>query len=101
MMVSRFLGVVPVTQPGFGIGGMVLAIRPSPTAERLLGELGAVMVAGYLTERLVRRRLPSDWNAAESSVAAAGMSLAAVMALAGLRSAGPQAKADVAGMRGS
>jgi hypothetical protein len=102
MMVSRFLGVVPVTQPGFGIGGMVLAIRPSLTAERLLAELGAVMVAGYLTERLVRRRLlPSDWDAAESSVAAAGMSLAAVMALAGLRSAGPQAKADVAGMRGS
>jgi hypothetical protein len=37
MMVSRFLGVVPVTQPGFGIGGMALAIRPSLTAERLRG----------------------------------------------------------------
>jgi hypothetical protein len=68
--------------------------QPSVTAERVLGGLGAVMVAGYLAERLVRRRLrPSGWDAAESSVVTAGMSLAAMMALAGLRSAGTQAKA--------
>jgi hypothetical protein len=29
--------------------------QPSATAERVLGGLGAVMVAGYLAERLVRR----------------------------------------------
>jgi hypothetical protein len=59
--------------------------RPNPVAERLLGGLGATMVAGYLAERLVRRRLvPSGWDKAESSVIAAGMSLAAAMALAGL-----------------
>jgi hypothetical protein len=68
--------------------------QPSATAERVLGGLGAVMVAGYLAERLVRRRLlPPGWDAAESSVVTAGMGLAAVMAVAGLRSAGTQAKA--------
>jgi len=68
--------------------------QPSATAERVLGGLGAVMVAGYLAERLVRRRLlPSGWDAAESSVVTAGMGLAAVMAVAGLRSAGTQAQA--------
>jgi hypothetical protein len=64
----------------------VLLRRPSPAAERVLGGLGAVMVAGYLAERLGRRRLlPSDWDTAESPVVIAGMSLAAVMALTGLR----------------
>jgi hypothetical protein len=68
--------------------------QPSATAERVLGGLGAVMVAGYLAERLVRRRLlPSGWDAAESSVVTAGMGLAAVMAVVGLRSAGTQAQA--------
>jgi hypothetical protein len=43
------------------------------------------MVAGYLAERLVRRRLmPSGWDTAESPVIAAGISLAAAMALIGL-----------------
>jgi hypothetical protein len=71
----------------------VLLRKPSLAAERVLGGLGAVMVAGYLAERLVRRRLlPSGWDAAESSVAVGGLSLAAVMTLAGLRSAGPQAR---------
>lgn len=68
--------------------------QPSLAAEPLLGGLGTVIVAGYLAERLVRRRLlPSGWDAAESSVAAAGICLAAVMALAGFRSAGTQARA--------
>lgn len=66
---------------------------PNLAAERMLGGLGAAMVAGYLAERLVRRRLlPSGWDAAETPVVTTGMSLAAVMAMLGLRSAGPQAE---------
>ena len=72
-----------------------LAWRPNLAAERVLGGLGAAMVAGYLSERLVRRRLlPSGWDAAETPVVAAGMSLAGAMALLGLRSAGVQSKAN-------
>jgi hypothetical protein len=71
-----------------------LARRPKPAAERVLGGLGSAMVAGYLSERLVRRRmLPSGWDATETPVVTAGMSLAAVMALLGLRSADTQTKA--------
>jgi uncharacterized membrane protein YraQ (UPF0718 family) len=66
---------------------------PNLAVERILGGLGAAMVAGYLAERLVRRRLlPSGWDAAETPVVASGMSLAAVMALLGLRSVGTQSK---------
>jgi hypothetical protein len=66
----------------------VLLRRPDPAAERLLGGLGAAMVAGYLAERLVRRRLlPSGWDTAESPVIVAGIGLAAAMALLGLRPA--------------
>jgi hypothetical protein len=36
--------------------------------------------------------LPSGWDAAETPVLTVGMSLAAVMAMLGLRSAGTQAK---------
>jgi hypothetical protein len=72
-----------------------LARRPDPAVERVLGGLGAAMTAGYLAERLVRQRLlPSGWNAAETPVVTAGMSLAVVMALLGLRSAGMQATAS-------
>ena len=72
-----------------------LARRPNPAAQRVLGGLGAAMAAGYLAERLVRQRLlPSGWDAAETPVVAAGMSLAVVMALLGLRSAGTQATAS-------
>ena len=61
----------------------------------MLGVLGAAMVAGYLAERLARRRLlPSGWDAAETPVVIAGMGLAAVMALLSLRSEGTQAKAS-------
>jgi hypothetical protein len=60
--------------------------RPDTAAERTLGALGAAMVAGYLAERLVRQRLtPPGWDAAETPVAAAGICLAAAMALFGLR----------------
>jgi hypothetical protein len=72
-----------------------LVRRPSLAAERVLGGLGSAMVAGYLSERLVRRRLlPSGWDAAETPVVTAGVSLAAVMALLGLCSAGTQPKAS-------
>lgn len=61
--------------------------RPSPTARRGLGLLGAAMVPGYLGERLVRRRLtPSGRDPVESSIAVIGIGLAAAMAAAGLRS---------------
>jgi hypothetical protein len=69
-----------------GCATAALAWQPTLAAERVLGGLGAVMVAGYLSERLVRRRLlPSGWDAAETPIATAGISLAAVMALLGLR----------------
>lgn len=72
-----------------------LAWQPNLAAKRVLGGLGAAMVAGYLSERLVRERLlPSGWDAAETPVVTAGMSLAVVMALLGLRSADTQAKAS-------
>jgi hypothetical protein len=72
----------------------VLLWRPKVGAARLLGGLGAAMVAGYLAERLVRRRLrPSGWDAMESSVVVAGMSLAVVMAVAGLRFPGAESEA--------
>ena len=72
-----------------------LAWRPDPAAQRVLGGLGAAMTAGYLAERLVRQRLlPSGWDPAETPVVTAGMSLAVVMALLGLRPAGTQATAS-------
>jgi len=44
------------------------------------------MMAGYLLERLGRQRLRrSGWDAAESPLVIAGLSLAAAMALLGLR----------------
>ena len=72
-----------------------LARGPNPAAQRVLGGLGAAMTAGYLAERLVRQRLlPSGWDAAETPVVTAGLSLAVVMALLGLCSAGTQASAS-------
>ena len=65
--------------------------RPRAAAERVLGGLGAAMMAGYLAERLVRQRLtPAGWEAAETPVVVAGISLAAAMALIGLRPSGTQ-----------
>jgi pimeloyl-ACP methyl ester carboxylesterase len=62
----------------------VVARRPSQGAARALGGLGALQVAGYLGERLVRRRLrPSGWDALESPLVLAGIGLAAAMAVLG------------------
>jgi pimeloyl-ACP methyl ester carboxylesterase len=63
---------------------VVMARRPSRGAARALGGLGALQVAGYLGERLVRRRLrPSGWDAVESPLVLAGIGLAGAMAALG------------------
>jgi pimeloyl-ACP methyl ester carboxylesterase len=72
----------------------VVARRPGRGAARALGGLGALQVAGYLGERLVRRRLrPSGWDAVESPLVLAGIGLAAAMAALGLPR--PRRKAPV------
>ena len=54
--------------------------------EVVLATLGAAMVPGYLGEALVRRRLQrSGFDTVESPIAVAGITLAAAMALLGLR----------------
>jgi hypothetical protein len=80
-----------LSAPAVMLGAQAAAIAallrgPSPAARRLLGGLGAAMAAGYLAERLVRHRLGrAGWDPAESPVIIAGISLAAAMALIGLR----------------
>lgn len=65
---------------------VVLADGPNRRAQRVLGTLGAAMVAGYLGERLVRLRLThSGWDKLESPIVIAGITLAAAMASVGLR----------------
>src|SRR5919108_1538588 len=64
----------------------VVARRPSRGTARALAGLGAIQVAGYLGERLVRRRLrPSGWDAVESPLILAGLGLAGAMAALGSR----------------
>jgi pimeloyl-ACP methyl ester carboxylesterase len=61
-----------------------VAWRPSRAAARTLGGLGALQVAGYLGERLVRRRLrPSGWDRFESPLVVADIGLAGAMAALG------------------
>ena len=61
-----------------------VARRPSRGAARALGSLGALQVAGYLGERLVRRRLrPSGWDAVETPLIVVGIGLAGAMAALG------------------
>ena len=63
----------------------VLRRGPNPLAARTLGFLGWAMIAGYLGERMVQRRvISSDWDPVETPVAAAGLGGAVVMALLGL-----------------
>jgi hypothetical protein len=91
-----------LSAPGVMLGAQAgavtaLARGPRPAARRLLGGLGAAMVAGYLAERLVRHRLvPSGWDTAESPVIVAGISLAAAMALIGLADARSRACGGIA-----
>jgi hypothetical protein len=59
---------------------------PSRRAAQALGGWGALMVAGYLGERLVRQRLrPSGWDALESPLLVAAIGLAVAMAALGRR----------------
>jgi hypothetical protein len=62
----------------------VAARRPNRRIAQALGGLGATLVAGYLGERQVRRRLrPSGWDAVESPLLVAAIGLAASMASLG------------------
>ena len=63
-----------------------LAGRPSDGARRMLGMLGALMVPGYLVERSGRAHL-REWDPVETPVVAAGLGLAAAMAVLGHRAA--------------
>ena len=64
----------------------VVARRPSRRGEQALGGVGALLVAGYLGERLVRQRLrPSGWDRLESPLLVVAIGLAAAMAVLGLR----------------
>ncbi len=68
------------------IATVTLANGPNRRATRTLAVLGALMVPGYLGERLVRHRLaPAGWDRLESPLAAAGLGLAAAMAALGTR----------------
>jgi hypothetical protein len=75
-------GVMLVTQ---GVATARLLRGSSKPARLVLGGLGATMVAGYLVESHVRRRLrPSSADRLETPLAVAGIGLAATMAALGL-----------------
>jgi hypothetical protein len=62
----------------------LMARRPTRGGARALAGLGALQVAGYLGERLVRRRLrPSGCEPVQSPLALAGLGLAGAMAALG------------------
>jgi len=67
----------------------VLRSRPSPVAARTLWFLGWAMIAGYLGERQVQRRLlEGEWDPIETPLAAAGLAGAAAMTVLGLGAKG-------------
>ena len=67
-----------------GAATLRLVLRPDPLAERVLGMLGAAMVAGYLVEREFRAAVaPSGWDLAATPIGVTGIGLAAVMARLG------------------
>ena len=62
----------------------VMVGRPGRRAARGLGIVGLTMVAGYLGERLVRRRLrPAGWDALESPLIMVALGLSVAMAALG------------------
>jgi hypothetical protein len=75
--------------PAYMLAVQVWAIRrlaagPDDGVRRLLGVDGAVMTAGYLAEKYVRAHLrPGGFDTVETPVVAAGVGLAAAMAVLG------------------
>jgi hypothetical protein len=58
-----------------------------PPSDRVLGGLGATMVAGYFAEALVRKRLlRSSYDAVETPLLAIAIALSGAMAVLGLTS---------------
>jgi hypothetical protein len=85
VLMGTALSAPVVILAGQGLATARLARGDSEVATTALGTLGVLMVAGYLAESLVRRRLrPSEWEPVESPLALAGISLAALMAGLGL-----------------
>lgn len=86
---SVFLGTAlsaPLTMLTAQSVAIGLLSRSGRTPARVLTGLGAVMVFGYLGERVVRTRLrPSRFDAVETTVAVLGVGLAAGMVGAGTR----------------
>jgi hypothetical protein len=84
---ESFLTGTAMSAPAFMLATQAAAIavlvrRPSLNAVRVIGLLGVVNVPGYLSERLVRRRLsPSGWDRLESPLILSGILPAAAMAL--------------------
>ena len=83
-----------LSAPAYMLATQAFATRsttrdPANRSGRLaLGVLGALMVAGYLAESHVREVLrPDSWDAVETPLAVAGVTLAAAMASQGFRAA--------------
>ena len=63
-----------------------LTAGPDDVARRVLGGLGALNLAGYLSERFLRQHLrPRGFDPLETPVIVAGLALAAAMAVLGHR----------------
>jgi hypothetical protein len=63
-----------------------LAAGPDDVSRRVLGALGALNVAGYLSERFLRQHLrPRGFDPVETPVIVASLALAAAMAVLGHR----------------
>jgi hypothetical protein len=76
--------VVMLAAQAWAIGR--LRARPADGARRALGGLGVTMVAGYLAERLCRRRLtPGGVDPVETPVVVVGLLGAAAMGVLGHR----------------
>lgn len=64
------------------IATTVLARRPSTVAVRTIGIIGGFNIPGYLSERLVRRRLsPAGWDPLETPLLVVEIALSAMMPL--------------------
>jgi len=89
---DALLNGTALSAPAYMLATQAAAIRSMTrgsergVGHRTLGVLGALMVAGYLAESHVRRVLrPRSWDAVETPIAVAGLTLAAAMAGQGLR----------------